>query len=145
MGRVLCIDYGAKRHGIALSDALRMTARGLQTLERLPSRAEEFARITALVKEHAVDLVVMGLPLHMDGTPGTHHDEVLKYAEALTAHLGIDVHLVDERRSTIQAQHHLKHVGSGGWKKRKARVDEVAAAVILQSWLDRGPGHGEEE
>ncbi len=144
MGRVLCIDYGAKRHGIALSDAMRMTARGLETLERPRTRAEEFSRIAALARKHEVDLVVMGLPLHMDGTPGTHHDEVLRYAEALTAHLKIDVHLVDERRTTMQAEHHLRRVGAGGREKRKARVDAVAAAIILQSWLDSGSGAGPE-
>jgi putative Holliday junction resolvase len=129
MGRVLCIDWGSKRHGIALSDALRMTARGLQTLERPRTREREFERLSALVREHSVDLVVMGLPLNMDGTAGTHHDEVVSYAKALSTHLRLDVLLVDERRSTMQA---------GGWKKRKERVDEVAAAVILQSWLDGG-------
>jgi putative Holliday junction resolvase len=144
MGRILCIDYGAKRHGLALSDALRMTARGIETLERPRTRAQEFGHIADLVKEHEVDLVVMGLPLNMDGTPGTHHAEVMKYAEALTAHLKVDVHLVDERRTTMQAEHHLRRVGTGGWKKRKERVDAVAAAIILQSYLDRGPA-GEEE
>ena len=136
MGRVLCIDYGAKRHGLALSDALRMTARGIETLERPRTRAEEFARIADLVKRHGVDLVVMGLPLQMDGQPGTHHDEVLKYAEALTEFLKVDVHLVDERRTTMRAEHHLQRVGSGGWAKRKKRVDQVAAAIILQAYLD---------
>jgi putative Holliday junction resolvase len=146
MGRVLCIDYGAKRHGIALSDGMRMTARGLETLERPRTRAEEFGRIEALCREHGVDLVVMGLPFHMDGTPGTHHDEVLSYAKALTAHLGIDIHLVDERRTTMQAEHHLRRFGTGGHRKRKARVDAVAAAIILQTYLDSPPGPaGEEE
>jgi putative Holliday junction resolvase len=145
MGRILCIDYGAKRHGLALSDGLRMTARGIETLERPRTRAEEFARIAALVKEHGVDLIVMGLPLNMDGTPGTHHPEVLKYAEALTAFLDIDIHLVDERRTTLQAKDHLRLVGTGGWKKRKKRVDAVAAAIILQTYLDGGTPAPEEE
>ena len=146
MGRILCIDYGAKRHGLALSDGLRMAARGIETLERPRTRAEEFARILSLVREHEVDLVVMGLPLNMDGTPGTHHPEVLRYAEALTAFLGIDVHLVDERRTTLQAKDHLRLVGTGGWKKRKERVDAVAAAIILQTYLDGGGAPpGEEE
>ena len=148
MGRVLCIDYGAKRHGLALSDALRMTARGIGTLERPRTRAEEFARIRALVAEHEADLVVMGLPLQMDGSPGTHHADVLRYAKALTEFLGLDVLLVDERRTTMQAEHHLRSVGAGGWRKRKERVDAVAAAIILQGWLDEGaPARppGEEE
>lgn len=147
MGRVLCIDYGAKRHGLALSDALRMTARGLETLERPRTRAEEFARIAGIVRKNEVDLVVMGLPLQMDGTPGTHHDEVLRYAEALGGHLGLDVHLVDERRTTMQAEHHLRRMGTGGWEKRKRRVDAVAAAIILQGYLDssRASRTGEEE
>ena len=147
MGRILCIDYGAKRHGLALSDGLRMTARGIETLERPPSRAAEFGRIRELGREHEVDRVVMGRPLHMDGTPGTHHDEVLRYAKALTEFLGIDVHLVDERRSTLQAEHHLRRFGTGGFRKRKDRVDAVAAAIILQTYIDTPPGPegGEEE
>lgn len=140
MGRVLCIDYGAKRHGIALSDGLRLSARGLETLQRPRTRAEEFARIADLCRRHEVDLVVMGLPFHMDGTPGTHHDEVLSYAKALTAHLGLDIHLVDERRTTLQAERHLRQFGSGGFRKRKERVDAVAAAIILQTYLDAPPG-----
>jgi putative Holliday junction resolvase len=142
MGRVLGIDWGERRHGIALTDGLRMTARGIEVLDRPRTRAEEFGRIAALVREHGVDLVVMGLPLHMDGTPGTHHADVLRYAEALSAFLGIDVHLVDERRTTLQAERHLKRVGSGGWRKRKERVDAVAAAILLQSWIDGGAGAG---
>jgi len=138
MGRVLCVDWGSKRHGIALSDALRMTARGLQTLERPRTREREFERFASLVREHSVDLVVLGLPLNMDGTPGTHHDEVVAWGKALSEHLRLDVLLVDERRSTMQAARHLKRVGAGGWRKRKERMDEVAAAVILQSWLDGG-------
>jgi putative Holliday junction resolvase len=145
MGRILCIDYGSKRHGLALSDGMRMTARGIEVLERPRTRAEEFARIAALVEKHEVDLVVMGLPLNMDGTPGTHHADVMKYAEALTAFLKIDVHLVDERRTTMQAEHHLARVGTGGWRKRKERVDAVAAAIILQSYLDRGAAGAPEE
>ena len=145
MGRVLCIDYGTRRHGLALSDAMRLTARGIETLERPRTREQEFDRIAALVREHGVDLVVMGLPLHMDGTPGERHAEVIAYAKALGGRLGLDVLLVDERRSTMQAEHHLRRLGTGGWKKRKARVDQVAAAVILQSWLDGGARTGEEE
>ena len=145
MGRILCIDYGTKRHGLALSDGLRMTARGIEVLERPRTRAEEFARIAALVEEHGVDLVVMGLPLNMDGTPGTRHPEVMRYAEALTAFLGVDVHLVDERRTTLQAEAHIARTGSGGWRKRRKRVDAVAAAIILQSYLDGGGASGGEE
>ena len=145
MGRVLCIDYGAKRHGLALSDGLRLTARGIETLERPRTRAEEFGRLESLVREHEVDLVVMGLPLNMDGTPGTHHADVLRYAEALSRRLGLDVMLVDERRSTLQAEHHIRRFGRGGRRKRKGRIDQVAAAIILQQWLDEGaPVDGEE-
>jgi putative holliday junction resolvase len=145
MGRILCIDYGTKRHGLALSDGLRMTAHGIEVLERPRTRAEEFARIAALVKEHEVDLVVMGLPLNMDGTPGTHHPEVLKYAEALTEYLHLDIHLVDERQTTLQAKSHIARTGTGGWRKRKERLDAVAAAIILQTYLDGGGAPSPEE
>jgi len=139
MARVLGIDWGKKRHGIALSDGLRLAARGHSTLERPPSRREEFDLFRALCEEHEVDHIVAGLPLNMDGTPGTHTEEILKWAKALTDDLGIDIDLVDERRTTIQAENHLWKTSTGGHKKRKQRVDQVAAAIILQSWLDAPP------
>ncbi len=136
MGRILCIDYGTKRHGLALSDGLRLTARPAGVIERPTTRAEEFDRIAAVVKREGVDLVVMGYPLNMDGTPGTHAPEVRRYAEALTEFLGLDIHLVDERLTTVQAEAHLRSTGRGR-EKRKAMVDAVAAALTLQTYLER--------
>jgi putative Holliday junction resolvase len=144
MGRVLGIDYGSKRHGVALSDGLRIAARGLLTLERPRTRAEEFDRLAALCAEHEVEQVVVGLPFHMDGTPGDRAEEIAKWAHALAGRLGLPLELVDERRTTLAAQDHLRSVGVKG-KDQKGRVDQVAAAVLLQSWLDGAGARGRAE
>jgi len=135
MGRVLGIDWGTKRHGLALSDGLRIAARGIGTLERPRTRAEEFARLADVVRREEVDLVVLGLPRNMDGSPGTHAPDVRSFADALSGFLGLEVRLVDERRSTVEAERHLRSLGAGR-KRTKKRVDAVAAAVILQGFLD---------
>ncbi len=135
MGRVLAIDYGTKRHGIALSDGLRLTARPLLTLERPATRAEEFRLIGDILRREEVDLLVVGLPFNMDGTPGTHAPEILRWAEALTEAVGLDVVLQDERLTTVQATHHLRDAGRNR-REIKARVDAVAAAVLLQDFLE---------
>ena len=133
--RLMGLDLGEKTIGLALSDTLLTVATPFQTLKRGKFTADA-AALGTLIAQHGVGGLVVGLPLNMDGTPGTHHDDVVSYAKALTEFLRLDVLLVDERRTTMQAEHHLKRVGAGGWKKRKERVDEVAAAIILQSWLD---------
>jgi putative Holliday junction resolvase len=136
VGRVLGVDWGRKRHGIALSDGLRLAARGLMALERPRTRREEFDALRGLCGKHDVDQIVVGLPYNMDGTPGTHAEDVARWAHALASDLGLPVDLVDERRTTLQAEHHLRSTGAGGHRKRRQRVDQVAAAIILQSWLD---------
>jgi putative Holliday junction resolvase len=139
VGRVLGIDWGTKRHGVALSDGMRIAARGLTTLERPRTRAAEFDALAALCAEHEVAQVVVGLPFHMDGRPGDHAEDIARWAHALAGRLGLPVELADERRTTLAAQDHLRSMGVKG-KAQKGRVDQVAAAVLLQSWLDGAAG-----
>lgn len=135
--RILALDMGERRVGIAVSDPTGTIARPLRTLVR-GSREEDFAAITALVAEHDVELVVVGQPLCLDGTEGPQARRVARYAEALAARLPVPVVAWDERFTTVAAEEILRQ--NRRKKKRQARtrgeVDSIAAAVILQSYLD---------
>ena len=135
--RVLALDVGERRVGIAIGDPTGTVARPLQALVR-GSREEDFAAITALVAEHDVGLVVVGQPLSLDGTEGPQARRVARYAEALAAMLPVPVVAWDERFTTVAAEDILRQ--NRRQKKRQARtrgeVDSIAAAVILQGYLD---------
>ena len=143
--RILGLDPGEKRIGIAISDPTGTLARPLQALERA-SRAEDFAAIAALVAEHDVALVVVGQPLSLDGTEGPQARQVARYADALAAHLPVPVVSWDERYTTAVANELLIQS-----RRKKARhrarasgqIDAIAAAVILQSYLDSAERSGE--
>ncbi|MDY6877871.1 MAG: Holliday junction resolvase RuvX [Chloroflexota bacterium] len=135
--RLLALDVGERRVGIAISDPTGTVARPLQALVR-GSREEDFAAITALVAEHDVGLVIVGQPLSLNGTEGPQARRVARYAEALAAGLPVPIVAWDERFTTVEAEDILRQ--NRRHKKRQARtrgeVDAVAAAVILQSYLD---------
>jgi putative Holliday junction resolvase len=136
--RVLALDVGGRRVGIAVSDPTGALARPLQALPR-GSQEEDFAAIAAIVAEHGVSLVVVGQPLSLDGAVGPQARQVACYAEALAARLPVKVVLWDERFTTIEAEEILRQRRSEK-KRRRARadgeVDAIAAAVILQGYLD---------
>jgi putative Holliday junction resolvase len=136
--RVLALDMGERRVGVAVSDPTGTVARPLQTLVR-GSRQEDFAAIAGLVAEYDVGLLVVGRPLSLDGTEGPQARRVIRYVEALAARLPIRVVLWDERFTTAAAQEILRQ-SRGKKRRRQARsageVDAIAAAVILQSYLD---------
>jgi putative Holliday junction resolvase len=135
--RILALDMGERRVGIAVSDPTGAIARPLRTLVR-GSREEDFAAITALVTEHDVELVVVGQPLSLDGAEGPQARRVARYAEMLAARLHVPVVAWDERFTTVAAEEILRQ--NRRQKKRQARtrgeVDSIAAAVILQGYLD---------
>ena len=136
--RVLGLDLGERRVGIAVSDPTGTIVRPLQTLIR-SSREEDFAALRALVDEHDVDLVVVGKPLSLDGTEGPQARRIARYALALAERLPVPLVFWDERYTTVAAQEILLH-SRGKKKRRQARaegeLDAIAAAVILQSYLD---------
>jgi len=136
--RVLALDLGERRVGVAISDPSGTVARPLQTLERR-SRKEDFAAIAALVAEHDVELVVVGQPLSLDGTEGPQARRAARYARALAAHLTVRLVSWDERFTTAVATDIIRQSRTKK-RRRNARaageVDAVAAAVILQSYLD---------
>jgi len=132
-GRVLGLDLGDARIGVAISDDRRRIAVPLGTV-RTGAPADVKA-IADLVHGHGVTLVVIGHPLHLSGEAGerAHHAE--RFAEALDAFLDVPVLLQDERLSSIEADRALREAGASG-RERRRTVDRSAATVILQAWLD---------
>lgn len=138
----LALDVGERRTGVAVGEAL---ARPLTTLNRR-SKEQDFNAIGRLVREHGVDTLVVGLPLNMDGSKGFQAQKVERYALLLKdalLEMGLDVELVlwDERLTTEQADEAMNDVGHNVQQRRR-RVDAVAAALILQSYLDENVGGG---
>ena len=135
--RILALDVGEKRIGIAISDPLGILARPLQTLLR-ESREEDLAAIAALVTEYDVGLVVVGDPLSLNGTEGPQARRVARFAHLLTDGLLVRVVSWDERYSTMAANEILRRNRKPSRRDGCARgeIDAVAAAVILQSYLD---------
>jgi len=136
--RTLGLDVGERRVGIAISDPTGILARPLQTLVR-GSREDDFAAITAIVAEHDVGLVVVGQPLSQDGTEGLQARRIARYALALAARLSVPVVSWDERFTTVAAEGILRQTRKKKDRRRaraKGEVDAIAAAVILQSYLD---------
>jgi putative Holliday junction resolvase len=137
-GRALALDLGERRIGVAVCDDGRRVATPLETVDRVGDRTVEHARIAHLVTDHGVGVVVVGLPLSLDGELGPAARKVLSEVKALRRRLrveGVEVVTHDERFSTVDAHGSLRAQGVRGAKGR-AVVDQLAAAVILQSWID---------
>lgn len=130
---VLGIDFGRSRIGVAISDELRMLAHPLETI---PAGKKAAKRIAEIVRDRKIDNVVVGLPRNMDGTFGVAAEEVQKFVEELRALVPCNVTTWDERLTTVAANRTLRE---GGKKTRNTRgyVDQVAAQMILQGYLDR--------
>lgn len=133
-GRVAAIDLGAARVGIAVSDELRLLAHPRAPLAG-KSRKQLLADLTQLAKgEHIVRFLV-GLPLDMSGTRGIAADRAIRFCEQLAQESGVEVELVDERLTSRQAERELD-AGGASRDERRRKVDGVAAAILLQQWLD---------
>ncbi len=132
MGRLLGIDHGDVRIGIALSDETAFLASPLTTVRNGKGAIGE---IVALVVEYAVETIVIGLPRNMDGSYGPATEKVRAFAEKLKAQTDVPVAEWDERLSTVSAHNDLREAGLDG-RKRKDVVDKVAARIILQNYLD---------
>ena len=138
-GRVLAIDYGRKRLGLAVSDPLRLTARPLATWSR-SNRRRDLARLRSLCREQEIGQIVVGWPLQLSGARGEMASEAARFAEAIRKELGLAVELVDERLTSWEAEQALAETAPGRRREgtRKAqKLDEVAAAVILRDYLRR--------
>jgi putative Holliday junction resolvase len=133
--RAVGLDLGRKRIGVAVSDSAGLMAVPSQVIERTGDDARDRRRIAAIVDEVGAERVVVGLPLSMDGSDGPAAAWARAEAEALAGVVGVPVELHDERLSTVSAQAALVGAGLKGRDRRRV-VDQTAAAVILQSWLD---------
>jgi putative Holliday junction resolvase len=146
-GRVLGVDWGEKRFGVALSDPLRMIAQPLTTLTRRPKQRPPVGAIAALAAEHGATAIVVGLPLTMEGDEGDAARAARALGAALAARTGLPVHYLDERMTTAHALKSARRAGVRDEDSR-GRIDQMAAVGILQAWLDRegrgtgGPGDG---
>jgi putative Holliday junction resolvase len=136
-GRVLALDLGKRRIGLALSDELGVTAQGLETLQRTTLR-EDLARLGELASSKNVSLFLLGNPLHMSGQEGRGAVHAREFGERLTAATGIPIQLWDERLTTVQAQRVLRESGISIEKRAKA-VDRLSAVILLESYLDSRP------
>lgn len=132
--RILALDLGEKRIGVALSDALGLTAQGLTVLHR-QGLEQDLAAVTTLAKKHEVQEIVIGLPRHLDGRLGKGAEEVLQWVEELKRRLLIPVHTWDERLTTMQAERVLLAADLSRRKRRQV-IDKMAAGLILQAFLD---------
>lgn len=135
MSRIMGIDYGSKRIGIAVSDPLGFTAQPLEVIART-SLVKDVERIRVIVRERDVVRIVLGLPLNMDGTPGMLTDNVNSFADTLREKIGIPVELYDERMTTMQVDRMLTEEADVSRERRKQVRDKLAASLILQSYLD---------
>jgi putative Holliday junction resolvase len=133
-GRILAIDYGARRMGLAVSDPLGITAQGLETLERKNKRSD-FARLERTMREYEVREIVLGYPLRMSGEEGAQSQTVRVFAETLRQKFQVPVHLWDERLTSAEANRLLREA-EVSTRKRAQAVDRMAATLILQSFLE---------
>jgi putative Holliday junction resolvase len=134
--RYLAIDYGAKRTGLAVCDA---DERVVSPLRVLQGQKNLVAKIRQIVAAESVEAVVLGLPLNMDGSQGPQAKRVIAFAEQLRRHIGVPVHFQDERLSSFGAEQKLQETGLSRTKKQE-RLDALAAAEILESFLERQKG-----
>jgi len=140
-GRVLGLDVGSRRIGIAVSDPLGITAQGLETLQRRNKRTD-LAALEKVIRDYEVTEIVVGLPLRMSGREGAQSEKMQLFAEDLRKRFGLPVHLWDERLTSAEANRLLRETDLSIEKRAKA-VDRMAAVLILQGWMgSRLPASG---
>ena len=132
--RLLGLDVGERRIGVSLSDRLGLTAQRLTVLERRTPEQDLHA-VAALVNEHGLKTVVVGLPITMQGAVGEQAQRVMTFVEALRHTVSCPVQVMDERLTTVQGERSLLATDTPR-KKRKHLIDQVAAQLILQAYLD---------
>jgi putative Holliday junction resolvase len=133
--RILALDLGKKRIGLALSDPLGITAQGLETLQRGNIRAD-LAELAGIISENGVSLVLMGKPLHMSGRESRQSEYTRDFAERLGKATGVPVEYRDERLTTVQAERVLREGGAQLRSERVRFIDRLSAVLLLQDYLD---------
>ncbi|HZC44784.1 MAG TPA: Holliday junction resolvase RuvX [Acidobacteriaceae bacterium] len=132
--RMLGLDHGARRIGVAVSDELGLTAQPLMTLVHSNAR-NDLRSVGRLLRRYGCAGIVIGWPIHLSGDRSPRAIAAEKFADSLRAEFKLPVHLWDERLSTAEAHRHLDELGRGA-RDRKDIIDQIAAVLILQSWLD---------
>lgn len=132
--RIMSLDVGSRTIGIACSDALLMTAQGIETIRRT-SLEKDFNRLQELIAEYEVHELVVGMPKNMNGTKGERAEKTEEFVEKLKEVIDLPVTYWDERLSTVMAERQLI-AADVSRKKRKSVIDKMAAVVILQGYLD---------
>jgi putative Holliday junction resolvase len=132
-GRLLGIDYGSKRIGLAVSDPLGITAQGLETIRRSTKRGD-FGILARIIRQYGVGEIVVGYPLRMSGAAGTQAEKVSAFADELRERFGLPVHLWDERLTSAEANRVLRETEMS-IRRRSEVVDQMAAVLILQSFM----------
>lgn len=135
--RVIGLDYGTKTVGVAVSDALGITAQGVETIERPQASKlrKTLARIEQLIQEYNAEKIVLGCPLNMNNTEGPRVQATMEFKAMLERRTGLEVILQDERLTTVSAERILMESGVRR-ENRKDVIDKIAAGLILQTWLD---------
>lgn len=133
--RIMSLDVGSRTIGIACSDALLMTAQGIETIRRT-SLEKDFNRLQEIIAEYEVHELVVGMPKNMNGTKGERAEKTEEFVEKMKEVIDLPVSYWDERLSTVMAERQLI-AADVSRKKRKSVIDKMAAVVILQGYLDR--------
>ena len=135
--RIMGLDYGSKTVGVAISDALGITAQVIETICRMEENKlrKTCARIEALIEEYEVERIVLGLPKHMNNDIGERAEQSIAFGKMLTRRTGLEVVMWDERLTTVEAERTLIE-NRVRREERKKYIDKVAAVIILQGYLD---------
>lgn len=133
--RIMGLDLGDKKIGVALSDPLGWTAQGLEVIPSTGSASEDIKKIKEIARQYGVERVVVGLPRNMDGSPGPRAEMARDFAGRLAKALGLPVEMWDERLTTAAAERLLIEADLSRARRRQV-IDKMAAALILQSYLD---------
>ncbi len=139
--RIMAIDFGSRRIGLAVTDELGLTAQGLPTLHRT-NKHNDFNHLRRTIRQYAVGEIVIGLPLRMSGERGIQADKVEVYAEELRRRFKLPVHLFDERLTSVEANRVLDETEMSD-RRRTEVVDQMAAVLILQAFMEFRNSHRE--
>ena len=134
LGRILGLDVGSRRIGVAVTDPLGITAQGLDTIQRQNKRLD-YAKLEAVIQQYEVQEIVVGYPLRLSGDIGIQAEKMILFAEELKKRFQIPVHLWDERLTSAEANRVLRESEISIEKRAKA-VDRMAAVLILQAWME---------
>ena len=134
MQRILALDFGEKRIGVAVSDPLNIIAQSVGTIERKGIK-NDLKKVGELVKEYEARKIIVGLPLNMDGTEGKSANRAMDFVKELKKEIQVEVEMLDERLTTAQGERVLLEADMSR-RKRKQNLDKIAAQLILQNYLD---------